>query len=185
MQNDIARVLISEEAIRKRVAVLADEIAQAYPDSREGITLVTVLAGSIIFLADLIRRLPMRMKVGLVSVSSYAGKTARSSGATLTSNDLPDVQGRDVLIVDDILDTGETLRLVQSEVHRAGARSVRSIVLLRKTAKAPSDVFVDFVGFDIRDAFVVGYGLDYGDLYRNLPYIAVLKPEVYGADSIA
>ena len=179
MEDDIARVLISKEALETRVAGLADEIAAAYAECEGGITIVTILAGSLIFLADLMRRLPMKMKIGLVSVSSYAGATTTSRGAVLASTTLPEIAGRHVLIVDDILDTGGTLRLVQDELRKAGPRSVRTTVLLRKPNKAPADVKADFVGFDIEDAFVVGYGLDYDGLYRNLPYVAVLTPDAY------
>ncbi len=179
MEDDIARVLISEEALETRVAGLADEIAAAYADRDGGITIVTVLAGSLIFLADLIRRLPMRMKIGLVSVSSYAGATTTSRGAVLSSTSLPEIADRNVLIVDDILDTGGTLRLVQSELLKASPRSVKTTVLLRKPNKAPADVTADFIGFDIEDAFVVGYGLDFDGFYRNLPYVAILTPEAY------
>jgi hypoxanthine phosphoribosyltransferase len=183
MENDIARVLIPEAALKERVAELAVEIARAYSDPRGGITIVTILRGSIIFLADLIRQLPIKMRVELVSVSSYPGAATSSRGATLESIPLPDLGDRDVLIVDDILDSGGTLRLVQAELARRGPRSVRTAVLLRKAEKAPSDVAVDYVGFDVEDAFLVGYGLDFNGLYRNLPYVAVLKPEVYASEN--
>ena len=175
VDQDIGKVLISERALKNRVAALAEEIAEAYPASEGGIMLVTVLAGSIIFLADLIRQLPMKLRIGLVTVTSYPGPTTVSRGPSLESASLPQVRDRDVLIVDDILDTGRTLRLVQAEVRRAKPRSLETVVLLRKPAKAPADVTVDFVGFDVEDVFVIGYGLDYDGLYRNLPYIAVLR----------
>lgn len=183
MHRDIDRVIISESAIRARVAGLADELADRFADTRDGIVLVTILAGSVIFLADLIRRLPMKMRIGLITVSSYPGATTRSHGAILASASLPDLRGRDVLIVDDILDTGGTLRLVQQQVRRAEARRMTTAVLLRKRASAPEDLPVEFVGFDIEDEFVVGYGLDFNGLYRNLPYIAVLKPDLYEEES--
>jgi hypoxanthine phosphoribosyltransferase len=174
MEPRLPRMLISEPSLRDRVAVLADEISAVYLGADGGIAIVTVLAGSIVFLADLIRRLPMRMRLGLAAVSAYAGPTTRSSGAELRSLSLPDVRGLDVLIVDDILDTGGTLRLVQASISRLGPRSVRTAVLLRKRGKAPAEVAVDFVGFDIDDVFVVGYGLDYDGWHRNLPYVGVL-----------
>jgi hypoxanthine phosphoribosyltransferase len=175
MHADVERILISAERLDERVSALAREIATAYGTGCEGITIVTILAGSIVFLGDLIRKLPMKMRIGLVGVSSYPGRSVESRGAVLSSGALPDIRGHDVLIVDDILDTGGTLRLVQAEIGRASPRSVRTVVLLRKPGKAPSDVAVDFVGFDIEDTFVVGYGLDFDGLYRNLPYIATLK----------
>lgn len=179
MRNDVARVVISEREIATRVALMADEITAAYADSGEGITIVTILTGSLVFLADLIRCLPMRIRIALVAVTSYAGKTTESRGARLEYAILPDLYNCDVLIVDDILDTGGTLRIVQDLVRSGRPRSVRTAVLLRKHDVAPQDIPVDFVGFDIEDEFVIGYGLDYDGLYRNLPYIGVLKSELH------
>lgn len=175
MHEEIERVLIPADQLEERVSALAGEIASAYRSTENGITIVTILAGSLVFLGDLIRKLPMKLRIALVGVSSYPGRSTVSRGAVLASGALPDIRDHDVLIVDDILDTGGTLRLVQAEVRRSGPRSVRSVVLLRKPDKARPDVAVDFVGFDIEDVFVVGYGLDYDGLYRNLPYIGVLR----------
>ncbi len=179
MERDVARVLINEAQLAERVRGMAGEIAGSYPDLEQGFTLVTVLSGSIIFLADLIRHLPMKMTIGLVTVSSYRGKTTESQGAKVLSEITADVTGRHVLIIDDILDTGNTLRLVRKRLSALEPSSLKTAVLLRKPSKAPEDVVADFVGFDIEDEFVVGYGLDYNDHYRNLPHIAVLKPELY------
>lgn len=117
------------------------------------------------------------LRIGLVTVSSYPGSSTRSAGAKLLTSSYPELQNRDVLLVDDILDTGGTLRLVQRDIRAAAPRSMRTAVLLRKMGKAPPDVTVDFVGFDIEDVFVVGYGLDYDGLYRNLPHIAEWRPD--------
>jgi hypoxanthine phosphoribosyltransferase len=179
MDSDLERVVISEQSLAARVGEMAREIAACYPDAERGVTIVAVLSGSIIFLSDLIRCLPMKLRMDVVSVSSYAGATTVSKEARLIADRDLDVAGRDVLIVDDILDTGKTLRLVQGEVARRGANSVRTAVLLRKPSKAPVDVAADFVGFDIEDRFVVGYGLDYDGHYRNLRYIGLLKPAMY------
>lgn len=173
-------VLIDEGRLAARVEELAREIAEEYEDTDEGIIIVTILSGSIIFLADLIRHLPIKMRIGLITVSSYPGATTRSKGPRVTRELDIDVSDHHVLVVDDILDTGNTLRLVQKELRGHGAKSVRTAVLLRKASKAPPDVPADFIGFEIEDRFVVGYGLDYNDLYRNLPHIAVLKPSVFG-----
>lgn len=178
MSEDIARILISRERIAARVREMAAEISRTYEhDLTAGLTLVTILSGSLIFLADLIRCLPLRMKIGLITVSSYRGTKAGKANVLQQLN--TDVTGRHVLLVDDILDTGGTLRLVRDQLAPAQPKSVRSCVLLRKPSKAPPDVPADFVGFDIEDHFVVGYGLDFNDHYRNLPDIAVLRPEVY------
>jgi hypoxanthine phosphoribosyltransferase len=178
MQGDIARILIPRERIAQRVGELAVDIGRTYAgDVDAGLTLVTILSGSLIFLADLIRCLPLRMKIGLITVSSYQGTKATSASILRQLN--TDVAGRHVLVVDDILDTGGTLRLVREQLAAGRPKSIRTCVLLRKPSKAPPDVPADFVGFDIDDVFVVGYGLDYNDHYRNLPDIAVLRDELY------
>jgi len=180
MLEDLDRILIPRDRIARRVRELAEQIADAYRDfEEEGITFVPILSGSLIFLADLIRQMPFRMKIGLIVVSSYRGKATESAGASLEAELDVDVAGRHVLIVDDILDTGNTLRKVRAHLTRRGAKSIRACVLLRKPAKAPQDVPAEFVGFDIEDHFVVGYGLDYDDHYRNLPDIGVLRPGLY------
>ena len=180
MHPDIARILISRDKIAQRVKELADEIARTYEgDADAGITVVTILSGALIFVADLMRQLPLKMKVGLIMVSSYAGPRTSPSKPKVIHGLNTDVAGRHVLLVDDILDTGGTLRMVRRRLEKAGARSIRTCVLLRKPAKAPPDVGADFIGFDIEDAFVVGYGLDFDDQYRNLPDIAVLREEIY------
>jgi hypoxanthine phosphoribosyltransferase len=162
------------------VQALAAAIAAAYGVDDRGLTLVPILSGSLIFLADLVRELPLKMKIALVQVSAYPGP-ARQAGQPATRLQLTaDVRGRHVLVVDDILDSGRTLRHVQAMVAARQPASLRTVVLLRKPAKAPPDVPVDFVGFDIDDLFVVGYGLDYDDHYRNFPHIGVLRPELMG-----
>ncbi len=178
MEADIARILIHRDEIGRRVHAMAAEIAAVYNGDDAGLTLVPILSGSIIFLADLIRHLPLRMKIALVQVSTYPG-TATSPRTSRTVLELTgDVTGRNVLIVDDILDSGRTLRRVQEMLRERGAKTVRAAVLLRKPAKAPPDVAADFVGFDVEDLFVVGYGLDYDDHYRNFPHVGVLHDEL-------
>ena len=180
MVSDLDRILIPRERIAGRIKEMACAIARTYnADEEAGITIVTILSGSLIFLADLIRELPFRMKIGLITVSSYRGATTTSVGARIDKDLNIDVAGRHVLLVDDILDTGGTLRLVRERLAASGAKSIRTCVLLRKLSKAPADVPAEFVGFDIGDDFVVGYGLDYNDYYRNLPDIGVLRPEPY------
>jgi hypoxanthine phosphoribosyltransferase len=180
MLSDLDRILIPREQIARRVKELARQIARTYEDQEDdGITIVTILSGAVIFLADLMRELPLKMKIGLIGVSSYRGATTSPGGARIERDLNVDVAGRHVLLVDDILDTGGTLRLVRERLGACGARSIRTCVLLRKPSKAPPDVPAEFVGFDIADDFVVGYGLDYNDYYRNLPDIGVLGPEGY------
>lgn len=178
LEADIDRILIHRDQIQGRVHELADAIARVYNGDEAGLTLVPVLSGSIIFLADLIRQLPLKMKIALVQVSTYPGSSTSPQTPKTVLELTGQVDGRNVLIIDDILDSGRTLRRVQAMVREQGARSVRTAVLLRKPDKAPADVLVDFVGFDIEDLFVVGYGLDYGDHYRNYPHVAVLHSEL-------
>lgn len=180
MEADIDRIVISAEAIGRRVEELAGEIAEAYrPRQEQGVVFVAVLSGAVVFLADLIRKMPFRMKIGLITLSSYAGKRTSPEGPRVIEPLRADVRGKHVLVIDDILDTGGTLRRVRQEVLSHGPASVRTCVLLRKPAKAPPDLTPDFVGFDIRDEFVVGYGLDYDDQYRNYPAIATLRRDLH------
>jgi len=182
MEADIDRILISRDRIAERVREMAAEMGRVYePDLSGGLTLVAILSGSLIFLADLIRHLPIRMKIGLLTVSSYRGATTEPHRLQMLQELNLDVAGRHVLLVDDILDTGGTLRFVRDQLAKSNPKSMRTCVLLRKPSKAPPDLEADFVGFDIEDAFVVGYGLDYDDHYRNWPDIAVLRKELYAS----
>jgi len=176
MEQDIERILISSDRLARRVHELADQIVISYGHLESHLTIVPILHGAIVFLADLIRHMPLKMDIALVTVSSYPGKTTQSKQAHIMGQLSCDITDRNVLIIDDILDTGKTLRLVRSELEKKHPKSVKTAVLLRKPTKAPRDLAVDFVGFDIKDNFVVGYGLDYNDYYRNLPYLAVLHP---------
>jgi hypoxanthine phosphoribosyltransferase len=178
MEADIDRILIHEDRIRERVREMATEIGNVYDGDNGGLTLLPILSGSIIFLADLIRELPLKMKIALVQVSTYPGTTTRAKTPRTVLELTGAIEDRHILIIDDILDSGRTLRRVQAMVHLRRPRSVRTAVLLRKPDKAPADVPVEFVGFDVEDLFVVGYGLDYDDHYRNYPHVAVLHPEL-------
>jgi hypoxanthine phosphoribosyltransferase len=185
MQEDIERVLIDRARIAERVESLAAEIAADLRAEAEGgpveVTLVPILVGSVIFVSDLIRRLPLRMQIRLMSVSSYPGKATASRGARVQEalTTLPeDLSGRHVLVIDDILDSGGTLRLVTDLIGRRNPASVHTCVLLRKQRPEAIATPVDYVAFDIPDEFVVGYGLDFDDYYRNLPDIVTLRSEV-------
>jgi hypoxanthine phosphoribosyltransferase len=178
MQADIERVLIDADRIRHRIGELADAIVRDYaPDA--GITIVPIMTGAIIFTADLMRRMPIPLKINLMTVSSYPGGSLRTQGSSIVAKQLGDVAGRHVLLIDDILDSGGTLKLVIPVLLELGAASVRTCVLLRKDRPAAREVQVDYVGFDIPDEFVVGYGLDFDNTYRNLPDICTLKESVY------
>ena len=169
------RALITAEQIQQRLTELAQEIGPEFRD--RPLTIVGVLTGSLMFIADLVRRLDVPLRIGLIQASSYRGKTTVAGELRLGADILADVRGRHVLLLDDILDTGQTLSHLVKHLHDQGALSVKVGVLLRKKGRQVHPVHVDFVGFDIPDAFVVGYGLDYNDEYRQLPYVAVLPAE--------
>jgi hypoxanthine phosphoribosyltransferase len=178
MHEDIERVLISQERIAARVRELAAQITadHAANGATTGeITIIPILTGAMIFAGDLIRQMPMRMRIGLLAVSSYPGRSVRSQGAQFLANQVGEIRNHHVLVVDDILDSGGTLGIVLPALREMGAASVKSCVLLRKDRHRPSPVEVDYIGFDIPDVFVVGYGLDYNDYYRNLPEVMTLK----------
>lgn len=188
MQQDIQRVLIDRQAIADRVAQIAQQITDDFgaPAGNEDaeITLVPILTGSIIFVADLIRLLPIRMHIRLISISSYRGTTTSSQPALITEelSNLPEkLDGAHVLLIDDILDSGQTIELVTSLLKKKNPESIKTCVLLRKQRPQAMKLPIDYVCFDIPDEFVVGYGLDYNDYYRNLPDIVTLRPEVVQA----
>lgn len=196
MQSDIDQVLIPREEIAQRVKALAESITRDVteaaaesaddPAQRGEITFVPILTGSFIFVADLIRHLPLYMQIRLISVSSYPGPSTTSRGARLRAelSDLPEsLAGQHALVVDDILDSGSTLRLVTDLLRKKRPASLRTCVLLRKNRPEAMSLPVDYVCFDIPDRFVVGYGLDYNDYYRNLPDIVTLRPEVLAGGS--
>jgi hypoxanthine phosphoribosyltransferase len=167
------KVLITEEQLGEGIARLADQIRGRY--AGRPLTIVGVLIGSVVLVADLIRRLNIPLKVDMVQARSYHG--TRPGPLTINTDMLGDVRGRDVLLVDDIFDTGNTLDELIPQFDDMGAATLRTAVLLRKQGRSRSPRQPDFVGFDIPNVFVVGYGLDYNDAYRNLPYVAALDPD--------
>jgi hypoxanthine phosphoribosyltransferase len=169
------QTLIDREAIAVRVEELAAEIVRDFQGSP--VTIIGVLTGCLIFLADLVRRLDLPIRIHLVQASSYRGAVTRPGELMLRLDTLPDLRGRKVLIIDDILDTGKTLARLVEELQLRGPDHIRVAVLLRKEGRQEAAVAADYVGFQIPDAFVVGYGLDYADEYRHLPHIAILSPE--------
>jgi hypoxanthine phosphoribosyltransferase len=167
-------VLVSAERIRARVEELAAEIARTY----EGrpVTVVGILTGCLVFTADLIRRIDLPLRVAFVTASSYRGAATVPGKLEIRDELLPDIAGRHILLIDDILDTGKTLTRVVAHLLDRGAESVKVAVLLRKVGRQEVPFEPDFVGFTIPDKFVIGYGLDFNDEYRHLPYIGVLGP---------
>ena len=176
MQADTERVLFDEQAIHKRLDEMAAQITADYHD-RE-LTVIAILTGSLMFMSDLLRRIPLRLKLDCLNVVSYHGKAQTSGNVTFNDMRLPDVAGGDVLVLDDILDTGYTLSAVREKLEMARPRSLRVCVLLSKRKRRVRDVNSDYVGFEIDDEFVVGYGLDFMGRYRNLPYVGVLRKEL-------
>jgi len=176
MRGDLERVLFDEPAIHRRLDDIAAQVSSDYRD-RE-LTVIAVLHGSLMFVADLLRRIPLPLKLDCVSVASYHGKAQTSSEVVFKEVTVPDVVGRDVLILDDILDSGHTLAAIRETLETAKPRSIRVCVLLSKKKQRAREVIPDYVGFEIEDEFVVGYGLDFRERYRNLPYIGVLRKEL-------
>ena len=177
LEQDIERIFFSAEEIDKRLEEMAGEINRDYAGKE--LMLISVLRGSFVFMADLTRKITLPCTVDFLAVSSY-GKGTTSSGQVQITKDLSDdIEGKDILVVEDILDSGNTLSYLMKLLRARHPASIRLCTLLDKPERRVVPVKVDYVGFTIPDEFVVGYGLDYAEKYRNLPYIGILKPSVY------
>jgi hypoxanthine phosphoribosyltransferase len=175
-RKEVEQVLITESQIAQRIRAISRDIQRDYT-GRETV-IVSLLNGTVMFLADLIRNLSLPLRLDFIGVSSYGAGT--ESGELVYTKELRlSVRGRDVLLVDDILDTGKTLFRVHAKLRALKPRRIRTCVLLNKAARRVEDVEADYVGFEIPDFFVVGYGLDFAERYRNLPFVGVLHPQVY------
>jgi hypoxanthine phosphoribosyltransferase len=168
----VDRVLIDEGSINRRVQEMGRELAPQFQDGRE-VVLVAVLTGAVVFVADLMRAIPTRVKISMVSVASY-GASTQSQGAVLASTLPSNISGKHVIIVDEILDSGGTIRLLRDRLSAHGAASAQACVLLRKQRPQALETPCELIGFDIPDVFVVGYGLDFDDEFRNMPFVGVL-----------
>ena len=178
MEQDILKVLYSKEEIEKRVAEMGEELYDRFADKNP--LFVGVLNGCFVFMADLVRASQMKSQLEFIAVSSYKNGT-KSSGVVQITRDLQcDITGRNLIVVEDILDSGNTLAYLKEYLLNRGAASVNIVTLLDKPSRRQKAIYADIVGFEVPDEFVVGYGLDYAQQYRNVPYIGVLKPEVYG-----
>ena len=178
MIQDVKEILFSEEQLRERVARMGAEITADYEG--KNLVLASVLRGSYIFMADLSRQIKLPLSIDFMAVSSYGSGTS-SSGQVEIKKDLSDsIEGKDLLIVEDILDSGNTLYYLMDILRARKPASIKICTLLDKPERRAKPITADYCGFTIPDAFVVGYGLDYDEKYRNLPYVGVLKPEVYG-----
>jgi hypoxanthine phosphoribosyltransferase len=178
LRKEIEYVLISRTQIHRRVRELAKQIESDF--AGRDLVVVSLLNGTVMFLADLIRSLDMPLRLDFIGVSSYGSGTV-SRELVFTKELRLDVRDRDVLLVDDILDTGKTLTTVIAKLQKLRPRQIKTCVLLNKPARRVENVQADYAGFEIPDLFVVGYGLDYAERYRNLPFVGVLKPEIYRA----
>lgn len=177
MKNVVKEVLLTEEEIESKVKELGKQITEDYQG--KDVLLVGILKGAVIFMAELCKNIDLPIMMDFMAVSSY-GNSTTSTGEVKINKDLDySVEGKDVLIVEDIIDTGFTLSYLTDNLRKRGANSVKIVTLLDKPDRRNIEVKVDYLGFSIPDEFVVGYGLDYAELYRNLPYIAALKEEVY------
>lgn len=177
MKQDIEKVLITEEEIQKKTKEIAEQLTKEY-DGRFPLA-IGVLKGAMLFMADLLKQVDTYLEMDFMDVSSY-GKSTVSSGEVKILKDLDtSVEGRDILIIEDIIDSGLTLSYLVELFRYRKAKSIKIVTLLDKPTGRKANIEADFVGFNVPDAFVVGYGLDYAERYRNLPYIGVLKPEVY------
>jgi hypoxanthine phosphoribosyltransferase len=176
MQDDLERVLFHESTILRRLDEIAAQIVKDFRD-RE-LTVIAVLNGSLMFMADLLRRIPLPLKLDCLSVASYHGQAQTSGEVIFNQVAVPDVQDRHVLLLDDILDSGHTLAAIREKLETAKPKSIRVCVLLSKKKARARHVDADYIGFEIEDEFVVGYGLDFMEQYRNLPYIGVLRKDL-------
>ncbi len=177
MEEDVGEVLITSKDIKGKTAELAHRIMADYQG--KDLLLVCILKGGLMFLADLMRQIDLPLEIDFMAVSSY-GDSTESSGVVRILMDLEtNIQGRNVLIVEDIIDTGRTLNYIIQNLRTRHPASLKICTLLNKTARRVLDIPVHYVGFEIPDKFVIGYGLDYGEIYRNLPFVGVLKPELY------
>ena len=177
MEQDIQEILFTEEQLTQRVSEIAAEITRDYAGKK--LILISVLRGSFIFMADLVRKIELPCLIDFMSVSSYGNGTSSSGQVQITKDLSEDIAGMDVIVVEDILDSGNTLSYLLRLLEQRHPASLRLCTLLDKPERRIKPVDVHYSGFSIPDAFVVGYGLDYAEKYRNLPYIGVLKPEIY------
>ena len=177
MDEDIQKILVSEEELKEKVAQLGAQISKDYEG--KNLMLVSILKGSVVFMADLMRAITIPVSIDFMVVSSYGAGT-KTSGLVKIVKDLDqNLAGKDVLIVEDILDTGVTLSKLKPMLELRNPNSIRICTILDKPSRRKADITADYEGFAVPDEFVVGYGLDYDEKYRNLPYVGVLKPQVY------
>ncbi len=177
MKHDIKEVLIAEEEIQKRVKELGTVLSEEYQDRFP--LVIGVLKGAMLFMSDIVKNMDIHLEMDFMDVSSYGSSTVSSGEVKIIKDLNTSVEGRDIIIIEDIIDSGLTLNYLVDLLRYRKAKSIKIVTLLDKPTGRKVDLYADLVGFDVPDAFVVGYGLDFAERYRNLPYIGVLKPEVY------
>ena len=177
MSDDILKVLLTEEELRTRVKELGAQITKDYAGKE--VFLLGVLKGCYVFMSDLSRSIDLPLSIDFMAVSSYGNGTSTTGAVEITKDLTRDIEGKDVIIVEDILDSGVTLSYLKNYLQGRKPASIKIVTLLDKPARRKTDIKADYFGFEVPDEFVVGYGLDFAEYYRNLPYIGVLKPEVY------
>lgn len=177
LENDILKVLLTQEQIKERIGVMGEQLADQFAEKNP--LFLGVLKGCFVFMSDLIRACPIKSDLEFIAVSSYQNATASSGRVQITHDVQQDITGRNVIIVEDILDSGNTLAFLKDYLRTKGAASITIVTLLDKPSRRTKAITANLAGFTVPDEFVVGYGLDYAQQYRNLPYIGVLKPEVY------
>ena len=177
MKQDIQEILFSEEVLNNRIKELANEINRDYEG--KNLVVVGILKGSVLFAAELIKNIAVKCEIDFMAVSSY-GSSTETSGVVRILKDLDSsIEGKDILLVEDIVDTGITLSYLLKYLQARKANSIEIISLLNKPIRRKTDLDVKYIGFEVPDGFIVGYGIDYAEKYRNLPFIGILKPEVY------
>ena len=181
MHNDISKIIFSEQDLANRVAEMGEAITRDYAEVPGGVVVISILRGGAVFTCDLIRRINLPLEMDFMAVSSYGSGTTSSGQIQIIKDLSEDITGRHVIVVEDILDSGNTLHYLLNILEHRHPASVRLCALLDKPERRVKPVELHYSGFTIPDAFVVGYGLDYSEKYRNLPYIGILKPQVYGA----
>ncbi len=177
MHPDCAEILIGKEELQKKVGELGKLLTEEYRG--KDLIVLGLLKGSFVFMSDLVRAMDLDMDVEFMVVSSYGASTQSSGNIKINLDLKADLTGKHVLIVEDILDTGRTLYFIRDIIRLRGPESVKICTLLDKPARRKADITADYVGFTVEDKFIIGYGLDYAEKYRNLPYVGVLKPEIY------
>ncbi len=182
MRSDIKQILLSEEDIIKRVKEIGSDITKDYQG--KDLVMIGILKGAVIFMSELCKNINLPIAIDFMGVSSY-GKATRTTGEVRIVKDLDaSVEGKDILVVEDIIDTGLTLSYLTDNLEKRGANSVKIVTLLDKPSRRKENVKVDYIGFEVPDEFVVGYGLDYAETYRNLPFIGILKEEIYNSPDV-